>query len=458
MTNTLEPIHIVGGGLAGCEAAWQIAKAGVPVILHEMRPVRTTDAHHTDTLAELVCSNSFRSDDSDFNAVGLLHHEMRGLDSLILQTGDTHKVPAGSALAVDRDGFAEAVQSAIENQPLITIERGEVDGLPPEDWSSVIIATGPLTSQDLSGAISSLTGEDSLAFFDAIAPIVTKDSIDFDKAWFQSRYDKGEGSDYINCPMDEAQYNTFLDALIKGEKTEFKEWEKGTPYFEGCLPIEVMAERGRETLRFGPMKPVGLTNPHDPQTKAWAIVQLRQDNALGTLYNLVGFQTKLKYGAQKGVFQSIPGLENAEFVRLGGIHRNTFLNSPRLLDESFRLKAMPRLRFAGQITGCEGYIESAAVGLMVGRFAAAERHDLVFAPPPPTTSMGALYNHITGGAREETYQPMNVNFGLFPDLEGEEGKRENGRKLKGRDRKGAYSARGKRDFINWLESTSQAAQ
>lgn len=458
MTITLEPIHVIGGGLAGCEAAWQIAKVGVPVILHEMRPVRTTDAHHTDTLAELVCSNSFRSDDSDFNAVGLLHHEMRGMDSLILQTGDTHKVPAGSALAVDRDGFAEAVQAAIENEPLITIERGEVDGLPPEDWSSVIIATGPLTSPALSEAISSLTGEDSLAFFDAIAPIVTKDSIDFDKAWFQSRYDKGEGSDYINCPMDEAQYNAFLDALIEGKKTEFKDWEKDTPYFEGCLPIEVMAERGRETLRFGPMKPVGLTNEHDPQTKAWAIVQLRQDNALGTLYNLVGFQTKLKYGAQKAVFQSIPGLENAEFVRLGGIHRNTFLNSPRLLDESFRLKAMPRIRFAGQITGCEGYIESAAVGLMVGRFAAAERHEKVFVPPPPTTSIGALYGHITGGAREETYQPMNVNFGLFPDLEGAEGKRENGRKLKGRERKGAYAARGKRDFVSWLESSAQAAE
>lgn len=456
---SIKPIHIVGGGLAGSEAAWQIAKAGIPVVLHEMRPVRTTDAHHTDKLAELVCSNSFRSDDSDFNAVGLLHHEMRAMDSLILRMGDTHKVPAGSALAVDRDGFAEAVQSAIENEPLISIEREEVDGLPPEDWTNVIIATGPLTSPALSEAISKLTGEESLAFFDAIAPIVTKDSIDFDKAWFQSRYDKGEGSDYINCPMDQEQYNAFLDALIAGEKTEFKDWEKDTPYFEGCLPIEVMAERGRETLRFGPMKPVGLTNPHDPQTKAWGIVQLRQDNALGTLYNLVGFQTKLKYGAQKEVFRTIPGLENAEFVRLGGIHRNTFLNSPRLLDESFRLNAMPRLRFAGQITGCEGYIESAAVGLLVGRFAAAEQMGGTFAPPPPTTSMGALYSHITGGAREETYQPMNVNFGLFPDLEGPEGLRENGRKLKGRDRKGAYSARGKRDLETWLaNSNSQAAE
>ena len=458
MTTSIEPIHIVGGGLAGSEAAWQIARAGIPVVLHEMRPVRTTDAHHTDCLAELVCSNSFRSDDADYHAVGLLHHEMRAMESLILKCGDTHRVPAGSALAVDRDGFAEAVQAAIENEPLITIERGEVDGLPPDDWSSVIIATGPLTSPALSEAISTLTGEESLAFFDAIAPIVTKDSIDFDKAWFQSRYDKGEGSDYVNCPMDQAQYNTFMDALIAGEKTEFKEWEKDTPYFEGCLPIEVMAERGRETLRFGPMKPVGLTNPHDPQTKAWGIVQLRQDNALGTLYNLVGFQTKLKYGAQKEVFHTIPGLEKAEFVRLGGIHRNTFLNSPRLLDETFRLKAMPRLRFAGQITGCEGYIESAAIGLLVGRFAAAERTGQAFAPPPATTSMGALLSHITGGAHEDTYQPMNVNFGLFPDLEGAEGLRENGRRLKGRDRKSAYATRAKRDLQSWLENSTHAAE
>ncbi|MDG2244016.1 MAG: methylenetetrahydrofolate--tRNA-(uracil(54)-C(5))-methyltransferase (FADH(2)-oxidizing) TrmFO [Rhodospirillaceae bacterium] len=458
MTSSIEPIHIIGGGLAGSEAAWQITRASVHVILHEMRPVKMTDAHQTDRLAELVCSNSFRSDDADYNAVGLLHHEMRAMDSLILKCGDTNRVPAGSALAVDRDGFAEAVQTAIENEPLITIERGEVDGLPPDDWSSVIIATGPLTSPDLSGTICELTGEESLAFFDAIAPIVTKDSIDFEKAWFQSRYDKGEGSDYINCPMDQTQYNAFMDALIAGEKTEFKEWEKNTPYFEGCLPIEVMAERGRETLRFGPMKPVGLTNPYDPQTKPWAIVQLRQDNALGTLYNLVGFQTKLKYGAQKDTFRMIPGLEKAEFVKLGGIHRNTFINSPRLLDDTFRLKAMPRIRFAGQITGCEGYIESAAVGLLVGRFAAAERTGQAFAPPPPTTSIGALLGHITGGALEDTYQPMNVNFGLFPDLEGPEGLRENGRRLKGRDRKGACAARAKRDLQNWLENGSQAAE
>ncbi|MEQ8736544.1 MAG: methylenetetrahydrofolate--tRNA-(uracil(54)-C(5))-methyltransferase (FADH(2)-oxidizing) TrmFO [Rhodospirillaceae bacterium] len=458
MIENPKPIHIVGGGLAGSEAAWQIAQAGIPVVLHEMRPVRMTDAHSSDRLAELVCSNSFRSDDSDFNAVGLLHHELRALESLILKCGDTHKVPAGSALAVDRDGFSEAVHRAIENSPLITIAREEIAGLPPEDWDSVIIATGPLTSPALSEAICGLTGEDSLAFFDAIAPIVTKDSIDFEKAWFQSRYDKGEGSDYINCPMDQAQYNTFLDALIEGEKTEFKEWEKDTPYFEGCLPIEVMAERGRETLRYGPMKPVGLTNPHQPDVKAWAVVQLRQDNALGTLYNMVGFQTKLKYGAQKEVFQSIPGLEKAEFVRLGGIHRNTFLNAPRLLDDTFRLKAMPRIRFAGQITGCEGYIESAAVGLLVGRFAAAERLGQTFTPPPLTTALGALKGHITGGALEETYQPMNINFGLFPDLEGTEGLKENGRKLKGRDRKGAYAARGKRDLQSWLNIPAEAAE
>jgi len=458
MTEAQKPVHVVGGGLAGSEAAWQIAQHGVPVVLHEMRPVRTTDAHQSSTLAELVCSNSFRSDDAEYNAVGLLHQEMRHLDSLILRCGDTHKVPAGGALAVDRDGFAEAVQGAIEGHDLITVEREEVTGLPPEDWDSVIIATGPLTSPALSDAIAALTGEESLAFFDAIAPIVTKDSVNFDVAWFQSRYDKGEGSDYINCPMTKDQYYAFLDALIEGDKTEFKDWEKDTPYFEGCLPIEVMADRGRETLRYGPMKPVGLTNPHQPDVKPWAIVQLRQDNALGTLYNLVGFQTKLKYGAQKDVFRMIPGLENAEFVRLGGIHRNTFMNSPRLLDTSFRLNAMPRLRFAGQITGCEGYVESAAVGLMVGRFAAAERLGQTFAPPPGTTALGALYGHITGGAHEDTYQPMNVNFGLFPDLSPEEGLKENGRRLKGRDRKRAYALRAARDLQTWLGRSAQAAE
>jgi len=453
-----DSIHVIGGGLAGCEAAWQIARAGVPVVLHEMRPERRTDAHQTDTLAELVCSNSFRSDDADHNAVGVLHQEMRRLGSVILACGDAHKVPAGGALAVDREGFSLAVQTAIENEPLIQIERSEVDGLPPEDWSSVIIATGPLTSPALTTAIAKLTGEDSLAFFDAIAPIVTKDSVDFDIAWFQSRYDKGEGSDYINCPMTKEQYDAFLDALIAGEKTVFKDWEKDTPYFEGCLPIEVMAERGQETLRYGPMKPVGLTNPHAPEKKPWAIVQLRQDNALGTLYNLVGFQTKLKYGAQNEVFRMIPGLEKAEFVRLGGIHRNTFLNAPRLLDRSFRLKAMPRLRFAGQITGCEGYVESAAIGLLVGRIAAAERLGDTFATPPQTTALGALYEHITGGARETTYQPMNVNFGLFPDLLPAEGRKENGRKLKGRDRKHAYAVRAARDLETWLGTVPRAAE
>ena len=458
MTESHQPVHVVGGGLAGSEAAWQIAQQGVPAVLHEMRPVRNTDAHQTCTLAELVCSNSFRSDDAEYNAVGLLHQEMRQLNSLILTCGDAHKVPAGGALAVDRDGFAEAVQDAIMRHPHITIEREEVAGLPPTDWDNVIIATGPLTSPALSEAIASITGEESLAFFDAIAPIVTRDSVNLDIAWFQSRYDKGDGSDYINCPMSKEQYYAFLDALIEGEKTEFKEWEKNTPYFEGCLPIEVMADRGRETLRYGPMKPVGLTNPHQPDQKPWAVVQLRQDNALGTLYNLVGFQTKLKYGAQQDIFRMIPGLEKAEFVRLGGIHRNTFLNSPRLLDSSFRLKAMPRLRFAGQITGCEGYVESAAVGLMVGRFAAAERLGRTFTPPPDTTALGALYGHITGGAREETYQPMNVNFGLFPDLSAAEGRKENGRKLKGRDRKRAYALRAARDLQTWLAEPAQAAE
>ncbi len=458
MTDSLRPIHVIGGGLAGSEAAWQIAQQDVPVVLHEMRPVRGTDAHQTSTLAELVCSNSFRSDDAEYNAVGLLHQEMRQLNSLILSCGDAHKVPAGGALAVDRDGFAEAVQDRIESHALITVEREEIAGLPPEDWDTVIIATGPLTSPALSEAIASLTGEESLAFFDAIAPIVTKDSVNFDVAWFQSRYDKGEGSDYINCPMTKEQYYAFLDALIEGDKTEFKEWEKDTPYFEGCLPIEVMADRGRETLRYGPMKPVGLTNPHQPDQKPWAVVQLRQDNALGTLYNLVGFQTKLKYGAQKDIFRMIPGLEKAEFVRFGGIHRNTFLNAPRLLDTSFRLKAMPRLRFAGQITGCEGYVESAAVGLMVGRFAAADRSGQSFTPPPETTALGALYRHITGGAREETYQPMNVNFGLFPDLSPAEGLKENGRRLKGRDRKRAYAMRAARDLQTWLGEPAQAAE
>jgi methylenetetrahydrofolate--tRNA-(uracil-5-)-methyltransferase len=438
-------MHIIGGGLAGCEAAWQAAEAGCDVVLHEMRPHRKTEAHGSDRLAELVCSNSFRSDDADHNAVGLLHEEMRRMDSLILTQADLHKVPAGGALAVDRDGFAEGVEKALLAHPRVTLMREEIAGLPPEDWHRVIIATGPLTSPPLAEAIRGLTGEDSLSFFDAIAPIVHKDSIDFSKAWFQSRYDKGTGTDYINLPLDREQYEAFIDALLAGEKHMPKDWE-GTPYFEGCLPIEVMAERGRMTLAFGPMKPVGLTNPHNPTVKPYAIVQLRQDNALGTLYNLVGFQTKLKHGEQVRVFRTLPGLENAEFARLGGMHRNSFINSPRLLDKTLRLKQRPQWRFAGQITGCEGYVESAAIGLLAGRFAAAEEQGREISLPPLTTSIGALLNHVTGGANPETFQPMNVNFGLFPEPENEPGKK----RLKGRDRKTLYSIRARKALAEWL--------
>jgi methylenetetrahydrofolate--tRNA-(uracil-5-)-methyltransferase len=445
MTDTHRPVHIIGGGLAGSEAAWQLASRGVPVVLHEMRPVRPTEAHSTDKLAELVCSNSFRSDDAEYNAVGLLHEEMRRCGSLILQAADAHKVPAGGALAVDRDGFAGAVTEAIAGHPLITIERGEVAGLPPDAWDSVIVATGPLTSPALAEAMRGLTGEESLAFFDAIAPIVYLESVDLSKAWFQSRYDKpgpgGTGKDYINCAFEKDEYRAFIDALIAGEKVDFKEWETNTPYFEGCLPIEVMAERGVDTLRYGPMKPVGLTNPHRPERRPYAVVQLRQDNALGTLYNLVGFQTKLRHAEQARIFRMIPGLEKAEFARLGGLHRNTFLNSPRLLDGALRLKAMPRLRFAGQVTGCEGYVESAAVGLLAGRFAAAERLGRELSVPPATTALGAILGHITGGANAETFQPMNVNFGLFPEIE---------TRIKGRDRKLAYSRRALADLEGWL--------
>ena len=457
MTSGSKPIHVIGGGLAGSEAAWQLARAGVPAILHEMRPVRETAAHQTDGLAELVCSNSFRSDDAEHNAVGLLHEEMRRCDSLIMAAAGRHSVPAGGALAVDREGFSQAVTAALEAEPLVETRREEIAGLPPADWDSVIVATGPLTSPALSKAVLELSGEESLAFFDAIAPIVHKDSIDFSKAWFQSRYDKsspgGDGKDYINCAMDEAQYEAFIDALLAGENTEFKEWEKDTPYFEGCLPIEVMAERGRETPRFGPMKPVELTDPHTGR-RAHAVVQLRQDNALGTLYNIVGFQTKLKYGEQTRIFRMIPGLEGAEFARLGGIHRNTFLNSPRLLDGVMRLKADPRLRFAGQVTGVEGYVESAAMGLIAGRFAAAERLGAAIVPPPPTTALGALLDHITGGAKAETFQPMNVNFGLFPPVAPPEGKR----KIKGRDRKKAMSDRALADLDEWLGRARAAAE
>ena len=445
--------------MAGSEAAWAIANAGVPVVLHEMRPMVKTDAHKSDGLAELVCSNSFRSDDKDQNAVGLLHEEMRLAGSLIMAVAARHQVPAGGALAVDRDGFSEEVTRLITAHPLITIDRGEVAGLPPADWDKVIIATGPLTSPALAEAIRKLTGEEDLAFFDAIAPIVHRESINMDVAWFQSRYDKvgpgGTGKDYINCPMDKAQYDAFIRALNEGEKGDFKEWEKSTPYFDGCLPIEVMAERGPETLRHGPMKPMGLTNAHNPTVKPYAVVQLRQDNALGTLYNMVGFQTKLKYAEQVRVFRTIPGLENAEFARLGGLHRNTFLNSPKVLDGLMRLKADPRLRFAGQITGVEGYVESAAMGIMAGRMAAAERKGEAFTVPPPTTAHGALIAHITGGhlvttdGPRSSFQPMNVNFGLFPPPTDYSTK---GLKHseKGVARKRAYTSRALKDFSDWL--------
>ena len=459
---TYQPIHIIGGGLAGSEAAWQSAQRGVPVILHEMRPQRGTEAHQTDQLAELVCSNSFRSDDSQSNAVGLLHDEMRRLGSLVMQAADANQVPAGGALAVDREGFAQAVTQSLENHPLVTISREEVAGAPPDQWDQVIIATGPLTSPALADAILAVTNEKALAFFDAIAPIVHRDSINMDVAWFQSRYDKvgpgGNGADYINCPMNKEQYDSFVDALIAGDAVGFKEWE-GTPYFDGCLPIEVMAERGRETLRHGPMKPVGLTNPRDPQVKSYAIVQLRQDNKLGTLYNLVGFQTKLKYGEQAQIFKMIPGLENAEFARLGGLHRNTYLNSPALLDPLLRLKAKSQWRFAGQITGCEGYVESASVGLLAGRFAAAERMGQTPASPPVTTALGALLNHITGGHLEtieagpRSFQPMNINFGLFPPPT-EPVKSPDGKRLKGPEktkaRKMQITERAKQDLTDWL--------
>ena len=465
-----KPIHIVGGGLAGSEAAWQIAEAGVPVVLHEMRPVRPTDAHRTDGLAELVCSNSFRSDDSATNAVGVLHREMRAMNSLIMRAADANQVPAGSALAVDRDGFSAAATAALQAHDLIQVVREEIQDIPPTDWDSVIIATGPLTSNQLADAVGRLTGEAGLAFFDAIAPIVHRESIDMSKAWFQSRYDKqgpgGTGADYINCPLDRAQYEAFIAALLAGPKTEFREWE-GTPYFDGCLPIEIMAERGAETLRHGPMKPMGLTNAHNPTVKPYAVVQLRQDNALGTLYNMVGFQTKLKHGAQVEIFRTIPGLEQAEFARLGGIHRNTYLNSPALLDAQLRLKADPRLRFAGQITGCEGYVESAAVGLIAGRLAAAERLGAPLTPPPATTAVGALIAHITGGHIEKidagprSFQPMNVNFGLFPPLT-EAIKSPDGKRLRGpekaRAKKMALSARAERDLTAWLAGGGAAPQ
>lgn len=439
MSTDTKPVHIVGGGLAGSEAAWQLASAEIPVVLHEMRPVRGTEAHLTDGLAELVCSNSFRSDDAENNAVGLLHKEMRLLGSLIMESADINKVPAGGALAVDRNEFSAYVQEKIETHTLIEIEREEVIGLPPAEWGHSIIATGPLTSPALASAIHEATGADALAFFDAIAPIIYKDSIDFNTAWFQSRYDKGDGSDYINCPMTHDQYYEFIAALLAGDKTQFKEWEANTPYFDACLPIEVMAERGPETLRFGPMKPVGLTNPNSAD-KPYAVVQLRQDNKLGTLYNIVGFQTKLTYGDQKRVFSTIPGLEKAEFARLGGLHRNTFINSPDVLDGELRLKNHPHIRFAGQITGVEGYVESTAIGLLASRLTAAEIKGSTITPPPVTTALGAILSHITGGADAKSFQPMNVNFGLFPPLEG---------RIRKKERKIAYTGRASNDFQAW---------
>ncbi|MBB4615918.1 methylenetetrahydrofolate--tRNA-(uracil(54)-C(5))-methyltransferase (FADH(2)-oxidizing) TrmFO [Sphingomonas abaci] len=437
-------IHIVGGGLAGSEAAWQLAEAGFKVRLSEMRGSgEKTPAHQTDGLAELVCSNSFRSDDAEANAVGLLHQEMRTLGSLILTQADRHRVPAGSALAVDRDGYSQGVTDTLANHPNVTLVRERVDALPE---GPAILATGPLTAPALADAIGGATGAEALAFFDALAPIVYRDSIDMEVAWFASRWDKGETKDYINCPLTKDEYLAFHAALLDGEKTPFKDWEKDTPYFEGCMPIEVMAERGVDTLRYGPMKPVGLD---DPRTGRWpyAVVQLRQDNAQGSLWNIVGFQTKLKHSEQVRLFRTIPGLQNAEFARLGGLHRNTFIKSPELLDPTLRLKNRPNLRFAGQITGCEGYIESAAVGLLAGRFAAAELRGQTLTPPPPETALGALLGHITGAATAETYQPMNVNFGLFPPIPG---------RTKKADRKRMYTDRGRAALATWLSSPQSA--
>lgn len=443
---TSKPITVVGAGLAGCEAAWQIAKAGIPVILQEMRPERQTPAHKTDGFAELVCSNSLRSDDALHNAVGLLHEEMRRCGSLIMAAADQTAVPAGGALAVDRDAFSKKVSDLLKQHPLINIKHEELTDLPQENDGLFIIATGPLTTPELAEKIQTLTGdEDLLHFFDAIAPIVTADSVDMSKAWKQSRYDKGDGDDYINCALDEEQYNAFIDNLLNGEKVAFKEWEKQTPYFEGCLPIEVMAERGRETLAYGPMKPVGLTDPHTGE-RPYAVVQLRKENRQGTLLNLVGFQTKLTYGEQKRIFKTIPGLENAVFARLGGIHRNTFICSPKVLDGTLRLKIRPNIRFAGQVTGCEGYVESASVGLMAGLFSVWEIQGKDFVLPPETTALGSMLRHITVNANEECFQPMNINFGLFPPPPIPEGKK----KIKGLDRKRAQSERALTDLDEWI--------
>ncbi len=462
-------VHVIGGGLAGSEAAWQLAAGGIPVILHEMRPIVMTPAHKTGGFAELVCSNSFRSDDFETNAVGLLHAEMRRAGSLVMAIGDRHKLPAGGALAVDRDGFSESVTETLRTHPLIRVEAGEIASLPPAEWGLSIVATGPLTSSALATSIQAATGLDRLAFFDAIAPIVFRETIDMDVAWFQSRYDKsgpgGTGADYINCPLDRDRYLAFVAGLVAAEKAEFHDWEKDTPYFDGCLPIEVMAERGPETLRHGPMKPMGLTNRHKPEQKPYAVVQLRQDNALGTLFNMVGFQTKMKHGEQIRLFRTIPGLERAEFARLGGLHRNTFLNSPLLLDETLRLKSAPHIRFAGQITGCEGYVESAAMGLMAARFVAAEALGEAPTAPPLTTAHGALLAHVTGklavpGEAARDFQPMNVNFGLFPPID-QPVRDEDGNRLRGTAktlaRKRALSRRALRDFDIWVGATKRLA-
>jgi methylenetetrahydrofolate--tRNA-(uracil-5-)-methyltransferase len=443
-------LHIIGGGLAGTEAAWQAASLGIEVVLYEMRPTRKTEVHKTETLAELVCSNSFRSDDHQSNAVGVLHQEMRMMNSLIMQIADLHKVPAGGALAVDRELFASEVEHRIASHPNITLKREEITSLDNPDWENIIIATGPLTAEPLAEAIKAKTGEADLAFFDAIAPIVYFETINMDIAWFQSRYDKGDGKDYINCPMNKSQYEAFIEALNAGDKMMFKEWEENTPYFDGCMPIEIMASRGPETLRFGPMKPVGLTNAHD-KSRPYAVVQLRQDNKLGSLFNIVGFQTKLKYAEQTRIFRMIPGLEEAEFARLGGLHRNTFINTPRLLDAQLRLRSYPKIRFAGQITGVEGYVESAAIGGMAGKMAAYQTLAKQWHSPPEDTAHGALLTHLTSGAVSDSFQPMNVNFGLFPPLLNADSK---SRKLRGRDRKAAYASRSLSSMEQFLEVQS----
>ncbi len=446
---TIKPIHIIGAGLAGCEAAWQIVSRGVPVVLHEMKPQKYSPAHSNQDFAELVCSNSLRSDDIERSAIGVLHQEMRLSGSLIMEAADKCKVPAGGALAVDRDGFASYITQKVKNHPLVEVVYEEITDLPDEKLGQVIIATGPLTSDGLANSILQNIDNQSLSFYDAIAPVIFKDSINMDVAWYQSRYDKGDGKDYINCPMSKEQYYGFVEQLLNAEKVLFHDFEKPT-YFDGCLPIEVMAERGKDTLLFGPMKPVGLTNPHTGE-KAYAVVQLRQDNFSDTLRNMVGFQTKLKYGEQEKIFRSIPGLENAEFARLGGIHKNTFIKSPILLDSNLRLKSKPYIRFAGQITGCEGYVESASIGLLAGYFAAAEVLGVEAILPPKTTALGSMLNHLIDDTNVENYQPMNINFGIFPDIRGEVAPNGKFRKIKGAERKMAYSKRALEDIVPWLE-------